>query len=245
MCLILLSWQNHPDRPLLVAANRDEYFERPTLAAHFWPESPDLLAGRDQQFGGSWLGLSRSGRFAAITNLRETQAGQRSRGELVKDFLSREASCKEFFDELEREKKHYRPFNFVASDGHSLAHSSNIASGWQSLKAGDYAIGNIPLHSSSEKTRRALADFKALGAARSDPQALLLLMQNTQPSSDLDEPLARMLSCRFVRSEVYGTRSSSIVIAHPRGVEFWEQQYDTQQAPAALAHFSLQKTLGS
>ena len=239
MCLILLSWQQQSARPLIVAANRDEFFERPTLPAHFWPESPHILAGRDQQFGGSWLGLSTNGRFAAITNLRNQDVGDQSRGELVRRFLDSSERCSTFFDELETEKYQYRPFNFIAFDGSTLAHSDNISSGWNNLEAGIHCIGNIPHTARSAKTDQALAAFKPLAAGHDDPTPLLTFMQDDSPTVDSDDELQKMLSCRFVRSSVYGTRSTSIVFVRKGGAELWEQGYDSEQRPAELRHFQV------
>ncbi|MGB1455688.1 NRDE family protein [Spongiibacter marinus] len=239
MCLILLSWQQQSARPLIVAANRDEFFERPTLPAHFWPESPHILAGRDQQFGGSWLGLSTNGRFAAITNLRNRDVGDQSRGELVRRFLDSNERCSTFFDELETEKYQYRPFNFIAFDGSTLVHSDNISSGWKNLEAGTHCIGNIPHTARSAKTDQALAAFKPLAAGHDDPKPLLAFMQDDRPTVDSGDELQKMLSCRFVRSPTYGTRSTSVVFVRQGGAELWEQGYDSEQRPAELRQFQV------
>ncbi|MBP9714538.1 MAG: NRDE family protein [Sterolibacterium sp.] len=127
MCLILLAWQAHPDYPLVIAANRDEFFSRPTEAAHFWPESPDLLAGRDLQAGGTWLGLTRTGRFAALTNYREvalpdatpaTPANPAthealSRGQLVSDFLQGSLSAPDYLAQIATQAQKYRAFSLI------------------------------------------------------------------------------------------------------------------------------------
>ncbi len=240
MCLILLSWQQDPQRPLIVAANRDEFFQRPTLAAHFWPEAPHILAGRDQQYGGSWLGLSRNGRFAAITNLRNSEAGDRSRGELVRDFLSSDASCAEFFSALEGDKQQYRPFNFIACDGNELAHSHNLARGWQTLAPGQHIVGNIPFGELSRKIHKGLADFKALPAERADHHQLLAMLRDDQPCEPGDDALQQLLSCRFVRSPSYGTRSSSVAFLYRDGrAQLWEQSFNKEQQAEELLHFQL------
>ena len=211
MCLILLSWQETPHRPLVVAANRDEFFQRPTEAAHFWPEHRNILAGRDGEYGGSWLGISRSGRFAAITNLRDAHGGERSRGELVRDFLNASTSCTAFFEGIEASKAEYRPFNMIAFDGRQLAVSHSQQSGWQTLPPGLHCVGNIPFGERNAKIDKALNDFEGRMSGAS-ATALLELMQDDTESEASPEPLQRALSCRFVHSEVYGTRSSSVVM---------------------------------
>ncbi|MFT6551397.1 MAG: hypothetical protein ACJA1I_001437 [Zhongshania marina] len=241
MCLILLSWQNDPTHALTVAANRDEFFKRPTLAANFWPEYPQILAGRDVEFGGSWLGISRSGRFAAVTNLREIEAsGDRSRGDLVKNFLLSTETNQRFFAQLEANKSQYRPFNFIASDGDTLGYINNVETGWQYLASGIHAIGNTPLSEINAKTQKGYHDMLAIMAEKPNHQDLLTMLQDTKPTVAAEEDIYRALSCRFVNAEGYGTRSSSIVTANKNGQwDFWEQHYATTPAQnAAFQHFS-------
>ena len=241
MCLILLSWQNDPEQILTVAANRDEFFQRPTLAADFWPEHPQILAGRDLEFGGSWLGVSRNGRFAAVTNLREVEAcGDRSRGDLVKDFLLSTETSQDFCEGLEPEKDQYRPFNFIASDGDTLCYTNNTEVGWRALAAGIHAIGNIPLSEKNAKTHKGYHDMKVVTAEKPSHQDLLNMLQDRKPTMDAEENIYRALSCRFVSFDGYGTRSSSIVTASKTGLwNFWEKRYATAPTQEeTLQHFS-------
>lgn len=248
MCLILLSWQNTSKQALTVAANRDEFFQRPTLAANFWPEHPQILAGRDLEFGGSWLGVSRNGRFAAVTNLREEMAtGDRSRGNLVKDFLLSSQNSDQFFAQLELEKSQYRPFNFIASDGDRLCYTNNVEPTWRELTAGIHAIGNIPLSDENEKTKKGYADMSAVMAGKSSHDALLDMLQDMTPTMDTSEEIYRALSCRFVKFEGYGTRSSSIVSAAKNGQwDVWEKRYATDASQQeTLQHFSFTEDSGA
>jgi hypothetical protein len=128
MCLILIAWQAHADYPLVVAANRDEFFARPSAAAAFWPEAPQVLAGRDLEAGGTWLGISREQRFAALTNYRE--GGQaatkaRSRGALVADFLTGAASPSAYLKQVAARGADYNGFNLFVADGQHLAYYAN------------------------------------------------------------------------------------------------------------------------
>lgn len=241
MCLILLSWQKDPDQPLTVAANRDEFFQRPTLAADFWPEHPQILAGRDLEFGGSWLGVSRNGRFAAVTNLREVaSSGNRSRGNLVKDFLLSSQTSRQFADDLESQKNQFRPFNFIASDGDTLFYTNNTQAGWQVLSPGNHAIGNIPLSDENDKTRKGRADMNSAMAGNASHEKLLNMLRDETPTMDTDSEINRALSCRFISVEGYGTRSSSIVSANKNGRwDFWEKHYASSESQEeTLQHFS-------
>src|SRR5258705_13022660 len=123
MCLILLAWRVHPNFPCVVAANRDEYFERPTASADWWAGPDGILAGRDLQAGGTWLGVTRSGRFAALTNFRDP-AGDRpdapNRGALVSAFLTAGGSTNAGLKEIARRGAQCNPFNVLCSDGQDL-----------------------------------------------------------------------------------------------------------------------------
>jgi uncharacterized protein with NRDE domain len=165
MCLILIAWQAHPDYPLVVAANRDEFFARPTAAAAFWPDAPQVLAGRDLEAGGTWLGVSRQRRFAALTNYREggrQRVDARSRGALVADFLTSRASPVAYLTQLETAAAEYNGFNLVVGDGESLAYYSNRGDGqprW--LKPGIYGLSNHLLDTPWPKLASAKAAFAA------------------------------------------------------------------------------------
>lgn len=236
MCLILLSWQARRDVRLIVAANRDEFLARPTDPAHFWPDAPMVFGGRDREFGGSWMGLSRRGRFAAVTNLRQqAHTGERSRGHLVKAFLSEDRPAARFFAELESTKFEFRPFNFIASDGNTLLYTDNVKPGWQPLAPGEHAIGNVPRQQESRKRQRGLKDFRDCIADHIDAAALLAMLTNREISEPHDDPKLQALSQRFVTLPGYGTRTSSIIIMKSSGDSvFWEQNYDHNQQPLPL-----------
>ncbi len=222
MCLILLAWQAHADYPLVVAANRDEFFARPAAAAAFWQEAPQVLAGRDLEAGGTWLGVSREQRFAALTNFREgrqQRADARSRGALVADFLTGEASPAAYLAEVSAAAADYNGCNLFVADGERLGYYANRGDGrvrW--LGPGIYGISNHLLDTPWPKLSRAKAAFadalSALPAAA--PFFELLADQEIVPDSHLPEtgvPLEweRILSAIFVRSENYGTRASTLL----------------------------------
>ena len=135
MCLILVAWRVHPDYPLVVAANRDEFFPRPTAPAAFWKDSPQVLAGRDLEAGGTWMGVTRSGRFAALTNFRDPsqmRKGAPSRGKLVTDFLTSIDAPETFLRRITGYGSRCNGYNLLVGDGESLWHGDRriIALAW-------------------------------------------------------------------------------------------------------------------
>lgn len=241
MCLILLHWQPRAERRLIVAANRDEFLQRPTDAAHFWKDQPHILAGRDREFGGSWLGVSLNGRFAAVTNLRDTDdVGELSRGNLVQDFLNSHMGAAEFVENLEENKGDYRPFNLIVSDLNQLAYSNNAEPGWRQLDEGIHVLGNIRLSNSNPKVRKGAADFSESLADPADHEGLFDLLRDSEPALNSKEPLERALSCRFVNAPSYGTRSSSVLLWNRDGSgDFWEREYSAQFDVVTTRHFAL------
>ena len=149
MCLILLAHQLHPGIPLILAANRDEFHDRPTAALDFWPESGDLLAGRDLQAGGTWFGVTRGGRWAAVTNYRtpaERRTGATSRGKLVSDFLTGAGSAASYLEELATADDDYNGFNLLLGDGGGVYHYSNRSGETTKLEPGCYGLSNHLLY---------------------------------------------------------------------------------------------------
>ena len=145
MCLLLLAIRTHPEYKLILAANRDEYYDRPTAAANFWEEAPHLLAGRDLRTRGTWLGITRKGRIAAITDYRDpasVKANTTSRGRLVSDFLLGEESPAEYLDKLAKEQDRYNGFNLIIGEKDRLYWYSNRGDGARKLSPGIYGLSN-------------------------------------------------------------------------------------------------------
>jgi uncharacterized protein with NRDE domain len=223
MCLILLAYRSHPDYPLILAANRDEFYDRPTAPAQFWSEAPRLLAGRDLRRGGTWLGVTRDGRWAAVTNFRETartMTGGRSRGELVKGFLAGGESPEAFFAQLNAEAGTYPGFNLLAGTPEELWYFSNRADGGRPLAPGLYGLSNALLDTPWPKvvrSRKALASALALTGFSLEAELFALLAdRRVPPDSDLPDtgfglPWERLLSPPFILSPAYGTRSSTVL----------------------------------
>ncbi|ALC18273.1 hypothetical protein DSOUD_3559 [Desulfuromonas soudanensis] len=229
MCLILLAYRSHPDYPLILAANRDEFYDRPTAPARFWPESPRLLAGRDLRRGGTWLGVTRDGRWSAVTNVREadrTMTGGRSRGELVKGFLAGEESPEDFLSQLNAEAGTYPGFNLLAGTPENLWYLSNRVDGVRLLSPGLYGLSNALLDTPWPKVvrcRRALASALALSGSSLEADLFALLAdRNVPPDSELPDtgfglPWERLLSPPFILSPAYGTRSSTVLMVSGDG----------------------------
>ena len=241
MCLLLLSYQTHPDYPLIVASNRDEYYARPSKNLDYWPDAPDILAGQDLKEGGTWLGVNRHGRFAALTNVRETQSQTtaKSRGHLVADFLQDTASPDTFLQELAQHQRLFKGFNLLVGDENSLFYFSNRDPRIQRLAPGYYGLSNHLLNTPWPKVRRGLVAFKAIVADDLSEQSLLTLLANEEIASDHELPDAgiglaseRLLSPLFIKSAVYGTRTSSVIIKNRFGtLTFNEQNFGPHGLP--------------
>jgi uncharacterized protein with NRDE domain len=255
MCLILLAWQVHPDYPLIVAANRDEFFTRPSAAADFWPDAPQVLAGRDLEAGGTWLGVSREQRFAALTNYRDGSGqfpGARSRGALVADFLAGRESPQAYLETVGDRAGEYSGFNLFVGDAEHLAYCSNRDDGrvrW--LAPGIYGLSNHLLDTPWPKLASAKAAFVA--ALQTLPLAApfftLLADREIVADSHLPEtgvPLAweRILSAVFVSSEHYGTRASTLLTRRRDGlITLQERSFGTGATPIGETRASFQSSL--
>ncbi len=226
MCLILFAINPNERFRLVVAANRDEYYGRTSQAAHFWAESPDLLAGRDEEMGGTWLGITRTGRFAAVTNFREDPAHplpNRSRGELPCQYLTGEATPEEFVRQVARRGDEYRGFNLLVADGKDCYYQSNRAGLAKKLAAGCYGISNQQLDCSWPKVVQGR-------------QRLAALLAKKSTEADLRDELFRLLSdpgdgtdfstSNFISGQEYGTRAETVLLVSVDGrVQFEERSF--------------------
>ncbi len=221
MCLILLAWQVHPGYPLVVAANRDEFFARPTAPAEFWTDAPQLLAGRDLEAGGTWMGITRNGRFAALTNYRDStqnRSNAPSRGGLVADFLTGSERPQDYLQRIEASGKERNGYNLLVSNGENLWWSSNMGGAAQQLEPGVYGVSNHLLDTPWPKVGAGKTALTQALDRLPDDQALFELLQDDgiHPDEHLPQtgiPLdwERLLSSAFVKSPDYGTRSSTVL----------------------------------
>lgn len=222
MCLIAVAWRVHPDWPLVLASNRDEFHARPTRPLARWEDDPRVVGGRDALHGGGWLAL-RGARLAAVTNVREGRQGDaegRSRGALVAGFVSADHTAQEAIAAVAAEASAYRPFNLLLHDGETLAWTSNRHDGRADLlDPGVHGLSNGPLGApwpKVERLRTVLADWLARDC--DDDAALFEALADDTPADDDALPdtgvglaLERMLSPAFIRGAHYGTRASTVV----------------------------------
>ena len=244
MCLILFAFKQHDDYPLVVIANRDEYYARPTQAAHWWPDL-DIFAGRDQEAQGTWMGVNKNGHFAAVTNVREANDVQArlSRGNLTRDFLSRHESADSFLTDLESTADDYAGFNLIVGDSSGLYFYSNRHAGIRCIPPGIYGVSNGLFDEAWPKLISGKQALAATLKSSLDNSALMQILTDSTTAEDEQLPktgvpldIERTLSSRFIRSNEYGTRACSMVKFTNRGqIIFAEQNYDSNGISGSLA----------
>ncbi len=233
MCILALAWQVIPDRPLILIGNRDEFFHRDAAALAEWPDSP-IIAGRDLQSGGAWLGITRSGRWAVITNYREGKAPASdapTRGALVADYLTGRTSPLAYLQAIDQER--YAGFNLIVGTLHEAAILGNRGTPAQLLAPGIHTLSNALLDTPWPKTRRLSTCFSTLDLAGDDAvlvQSGLALLGDATPAPDDELPetgispeMEKMLSSIRIDSPVYGTRVSSVLLLTDQGYLFAEK----------------------
>lgn len=254
MCLILAALNSHPRFSLVIAANRDEFFERPTAGLGVWQDRPGVIAGRDLRGGGTWMGVSADGRFAAVTNYRDGRnrpdPGLRTRGLLVADFLARPEPPEAYAASLAVDE--FDGFNLLLGDAAGLYYLSNRGGGRRWLDDGVYGLSNGLLDTAWPKvdlgrTRLGQA-LQTHVEAEPLEQALLDLLSDRNQAADEHLPdtgvgveLERLLSSAYIESPSYGTRSSSVLLMTRDGeVSFVERQTHPEMAEPVLNRFRFQ-----
>jgi uncharacterized protein with NRDE domain len=253
MCLLVFAWKAHPRYRLVMAANRDEFHDRPAAALGAWQDEPGILAGRDLRSGGTWMGAARPGRYAVVTNFRELEqpaAGAPSRGALVRGFLAGTDAPAEYCSGLSRTAADYAGFNLLAGDIETLHYYSN-RNGQSSrlLEAGVFGLSNHWLDSPWPKLLRSRARLAGLIAAdRLAPDSLFDLLADREPA-DLDEmpdtglppDWERALSSPFVVHDRYGTRCSTVLlIEHGGHASLLERRFDARGALTGASRVAFQ-----
>ncbi len=250
MCLVLLAWRGHAKYPCVIAANRDELHSRPAVAAQWWPSRPPILAGRDLSAGGTWLGVTRTGRFAALTNYRDPEQrrpGTPSRGTLVTSILMSGDTIEQSLEKLSRVSLGYNGFNLLFSDGARLAIYESVPGVGRELGPGIYGLSNHLLDTPWPKVQTAKSRLSR--ALSESATSVLELLRDDEPAPDEQLPRTglslsweRLLSSAFVRAPDYGTRCSTVVrIDESRRACFDEWTWDAAgvQTGAVSLQFEL------
>lgn len=241
MCLILLAFDAHPKYKFILAANRDEFYARPTAAAKFWDDAPQILAGRDLLAGGTWLGITKMGRFSAVTNYRNpaVPSGERSRGDLTRNFLNGIDSPKHYLQQIEREKEFFSGFNLLVGDfgktRNELFYFSNRGGKTTKLSGGIYGLSNALLDSPWQKVENGKANLGRILQTNYTISAdeLFEILADRQVASDDKLPETgiglereRMLSSAFIETKDYGTSISTVLLIDRKGiVQFFEKTH--------------------
>ncbi|MEC5423824.1 NRDE family protein [Virgibacillus sp. C22-A2] len=239
MCLINFHLNNHPNYKLIVAANRDEFYDRPTAPAQFWEDEPEILAGRDLLQKGTWLGITKRGRFAALTNFRDPDqmvTGKASRGEIVKNYLAGNTDPLNFLQSLKNSKDNYTGFNVIVGNTEQLFHYNNIENEITEIPSGTHGLSNHSLNTPWPKVTKGK---KRLSEYITDQEViqtnvLFEIISDAEEAQDWNLPetgvsldLERKLSPLFIKTPNYGTRSSTVlIVGHDDTVTFVERTYE-------------------
>jgi len=221
MCLIILAHRVSARFPLVIAANRDEDHLRPSLPARAWEEAPDVIGGRDLLAGGSWLAIRRNGRFAAVTNMRGSskRPDSRSRGGLVSGFVLGDVSPIDYASAVALEADAYAGFHLLAGVvGESLAYFATGLSEARELGEGIHGVSNGPPDAQWIKVERDIAAMQEALAGNDITSSLMRFLSTQAPGEPIENNV-------FVAGERYGTRSSTVIVAGPDGIEFSEQNW--------------------
>jgi uncharacterized protein with NRDE domain len=254
MCLILLAYHWHPDYPIVLAANRDEFYDRPERAAHFWPDEPTILAGRDLVSGGTWLGVDRNGRFAALSNYRDPKTHRshaQSRGAIVADFLRGQIPAQRYLEALRQDSQPFNGFNVLAGDDREVLYYSNWSDAIQALSPGVHGLSNHLLDTPWPKVEKGKAGLRHAVERREgfEVETLLeLLADRSQPADDelpdtgVGIGNERLLAPIFIASENYGTRCSTVLLIDRDGrVTLVERSFQNNQTLPATVTYQYEK----
>jgi uncharacterized protein with NRDE domain len=261
MCLIAWRWQPGADPALLVLANRDEFYARPTRPMHWW-DATQTLAGQDLQAGGTWLGVNRNGKFAALTNYRSPdnfRPDAPSRGSLVSDFLNSDIGLADYLAQVQARCADYNPFNLLLCDGQQFMGLESRHARAFAIAPGLGAVSNADFDTPWPKLvrlKQGLGDAmetaptggsrggKHRAASETEAELLFGLLRNTSLPHDSDLPQTgiplereRALSCAFIQTPDYGTRASTLVNQSGSALSVWERSFDPRGATGTL-HFT-------
>ena len=256
MCLIAFAWKAHPDFSLVVAANRDEWYDRPAAPAAWWNDYPQILAGRDFKAGGTWLGVSRSGRFAALTNFRDPsdrKTDAPSRGQLAVDFLAATMSARDYLLQLRENAQRFQGFNMLVGDGPTLYFFGSRDGEILAVPPGVHALSNHTLNEPWPKVVKAKSALEAALHVKMPEEARKMAIYDflsndvkapdeTLPDTGIGQEWERALSPAMIVTDKYGTRcSTALTISSGGDVDFEERSRDENGKVTGIAayHFTL------
>lgn len=235
MCLIVFAYKTHPDYKLILAANRDEFYERPTTVANWWDDYPDILGGRDLKAKGTWMGVDKQGRFSAVTNYRDLsniREDAKSRGDLPVDFLRNGQASVAYTEEVLKNAQEYNGFNLLSMD-EEMTHISNYENKVNVLESGIYGLSNALLDTPWPKVEKVKTEFSNQIEKDFNLRDLISVMQNEEvapdealPPTGLPLEMERAVSAMCIRTPNYGTCcSTAITVDYSGNVKFLEQSY--------------------
>jgi uncharacterized protein with NRDE domain len=236
MCILFVAVNQHKDYPLIIAANRDEFFKRPTSPSAFWKGHPDLLAGTDEEAGGTWMGINRNGRLSALTNIRDPQkikTDVTTRGELVSHYLQGKKDVSGYLAELQTKRARYNGYNLLFGPWQNLSVYNNYLNQTQKLTSGVYGLSNASLNSPWPKISKGtfkLEEYCHDGHPIETDKLFALLRDSTQaadahlPQTGIPLDWERRLSSIFILGEEYGTRSSTILLIDKNQHVTWQER---------------------
>jgi uncharacterized protein with NRDE domain len=241
MCLILFAYKYHPQYRLILLANRDDYYQRPSLPLDYWPDAPAILAGRDLQNNGTWLGITRTGRLAAVTNFRDPanfRSDAPSRGLLAKDYLTGTQSPRDYLEIISSKSANYNGFNLLVGDQHQIFYSSNYHLNIIKVNSGIHGLSNHLLNSAWPKVttgKRRLKKLLDQSSSKVVPEALFTLLTDCTlpddsqlPNTGIGLKWERILAPLFIIGSQYGTRCSSVILVKKSGqIQFNERTYSS------------------
>lgn len=256
MCLLSFQLNDHPTYKLVLMANRDEEYKRPTAPAAFWSDAPNIVAGRDLEQFGTWLGVNKQGKIAALTNYRDFTlplTGEISRGHIVSSFLQSDADPQMFMEELHANKERYTGFNVLAGSADELYYYSNIEQSIQSLSPGTYGLSNAFLDTPWPKVKKTKALLQEYLKQHNvvDPDTLFAIMQRAEtfpteqlPDTGVGNELESLLSSIFIASTDYGTRCTTVVTIDKNDEVYFEERTYTNGSfsHANTFTFTIEKT---
>ncbi|WP_153733591.1 NRDE family protein [Sporosarcina obsidiansis] len=252
MCLLAFQLQSHPKYKLILMANRDEAYHRPTAPAEFWSDHPNILAGRDLEQMGTWLGINKQGRIAALTNFRDPSlpiTGKQSRGHIVSSYLQSNVAPRVFLEQLHENRNNYTGFNVLAGSSEELFYYSNVEQTIVHLSKGTYGLSNALLDTpwpKVEATKNFLRDYSN-STEEIDVDTLFETMQRaegfpaeTLPDTGVGREMESFLSSIFIASEKYGTRCTTVILIDNDDQVYFEERTFTNGKFATSQRFSFE-----